>query len=70
MYPLTGAICVKMLKNLFRNIKYEIILEVIKNNHFQAYEKEYWRLSGYKRIILQQTKHLQEAKGNVFVKKK
>ena len=26
-------------------------LEVIKNNHLQAYEKEYWRLSSYERII-------------------
>ena len=30
---------------------YEIILEVFKSNHLQAYKKEYWRLSGYKRII-------------------
>ena len=41
----------KRRKNLFRNIKYEITLEVLKINHQQAYEKEYWRLSGYKRII-------------------
>ena len=34
-------------KNLFRNIKYEIILEVFKSNHLQAYEKEYWRLEEY-----------------------
>ena len=26
-------------------------MEVFKSNHLQAYEKEYWRLSGYKRII-------------------
>ena len=38
-------------KNLFRNIKYQVILEVFKSNHLQAYEKEYWRLSSYKRII-------------------
>ena len=25
-------------------IKDEIILEVLKSNHLQAYEKEYWRL--------------------------
>ena len=37
--------------DLFRNIKDKIILEVFKSNHLQAYEKEYWRLSGYKRII-------------------
>ena len=33
-------------KDLFRNIKDEIILEVFKSNHLQAYEKEYWRLGG------------------------
>ena len=38
-------------KNLFRNIKYEIILEVFKSNYLQAYGKECWRLSGYERII-------------------
>ena len=31
-------------KDLFRNIKYEIILEVFKLNHLQVYGKEYWRL--------------------------
>ena len=34
-----------------RNIKDEIILEVFKSKHLQAYEKESWRLSGYKRKI-------------------
>ena len=33
-------------KDLFRNIKDEIILEVFKSNHLQAYEEEYWRLAG------------------------
>ena len=33
-------------KDLFRNIKDEIILEVFKSNHLQAYEEEYWRLGG------------------------
>ena len=33
-------------KDLFRNIKDEIILEVFKSNQLQAYEKEYWRLGG------------------------
>ena len=33
-------------KDLFRNIKNEIILEVFKSNHLQAYEEEYWRLGG------------------------
>ena len=37
--------------DLFRKIKDKIILQVFKRNHLQAYEKEYWRLSGYKRII-------------------
>ena len=32
--------------DLFRNIKVQIILEVFKSNHLQAYEKEYWRLGG------------------------
>ena len=32
-------------EDLFRNIKDDIILEVFKSNHLQAYEKEYWRLS-------------------------
>ena len=27
------------------------MLEVFKSNHLQAYEKEYWRLSGYDKII-------------------
>ena len=40
VYPLTSDICIKMKENLFRNIRYQIILEVIKNNHLQAYEKE------------------------------
>ena len=31
-------------------MKDEIILEVFKSKHLQAYEKEYWRLSGYERI--------------------
>ena len=38
-------------KNLFRNIKDEIILDAFKSNHQQAYEKEHWRLRGYERII-------------------
>ena len=33
-------------KDLFKNIKDEIILEVFKSNHLQAYEKEYWRVGG------------------------
>ena len=36
---------------LFRNIKDKIILEVFKSNHLQAYEKEYWKVSGHERII-------------------
>ena len=32
-------------EDLFRNIKDDIILEVFKSNHLQAYEKEYLRLS-------------------------
>ena len=44
-------------KNLFRNIKYEIILEIFKSNHQQAYGKEYWRLSGDKRIIREDRKN-------------
>ena len=39
-------------KNLFRNIKDEIILEVFKINHRKAYEKtKHWRLRGYEKII-------------------
>ena len=58
--PLDVSINLRLLsasrctKKLFRNIKYEIILEVFKSNHLQAYGKEgkeYWRLSRYKRII-------------------
>ena len=37
--------------DLFRNIKYKIILEVFKSNHLQAYENEYWGLSCYESII-------------------
>ena len=33
-------------KDLFRIIKDEIILEVYKSNHLQAYEEEHWRLGG------------------------
>ena len=52
MYPLTGAICIKMQeKKLFKNIKYEVTLEVFKSNHLQAYGKEHWNPSSYKRII-------------------
>ena len=29
--------------------KNEIILEVFRSKHLQAYEKEYWRSSGYER---------------------
>ena len=50
-YPLTGTISFKMQEKLIRNIKYKITLEVFKSNHLQTYEKDYWRLSGYKRII-------------------
>ena len=49
MYPLTGAICIKMQEKLIQKyqITYEIILEVFKSNHLQAHEKEYWRLKEY-----------------------
>ena len=33
------------------------MLEVFKSNHLQAYGKEYWRLSGYKRIISEDHKN-------------
>ena len=71
-------------KKLFRNIKYEIILEVFKTNHLKVYEKEYWILSCYERIIredhqnlsfpqkrniLQKTKCFQEEMGKFLVKK-
>ena len=47
MYPFTGAIYTKMQeKDLLRNIKDEIILELFKSNHLQAYEKEYGTLGG------------------------
>ena len=48
MHPLIGTIC---RKNLLRNIKDKIILEVFKSNHPQANQKEFWRLSGYEKII-------------------
>lgn len=35
----------KHRKELFRNIKVKIILEVFKRNHMFTYEKEYWRFS-------------------------
>ena len=35
----------KCRKELFRNIKVKIILEVFKRNHMFTYEKEYWRFS-------------------------
>ena len=34
------------MKDLFRNIKDEIILEVFKSNYLQTYEKEDWRPGG------------------------
>ena len=48
MCSLTGAIDIKTQKKviLFRNLKDEIILEVFKNKHLQAYGKEHWRLNG------------------------
>ena len=51
MHLLTGAISIKLQEKLFRNIKYEIILEVFRSIYLQEYEKEYWRLTGYKRAI-------------------
>ena len=33
-------------KDLLRNTKDEIILEVFKSKHLQAFEEEYWRLGG------------------------
>ena len=66
MYPLTGDICIKMqekrIHKCHTDIKDDIILEVFKSNHMQAYEKEYWILM--LRIIFQQTKPLQEKMGN------
>ena len=69
--------------NLFSNIKAEIILEVFKSKHLRAYEKQYWRLSAYERIIredhlfpwqivnvLWQTKRLQEEMRKVCCKKR
>ena len=38
-------------KNLFRNIKYDDTGSIFKSNNLQPYEKEYWKLSGYERII-------------------
>ena len=32
-------------------------MEVLKSNHLQAHGKEYWRLSGYKRIIREDHKN-------------
>ena len=52
-------------KNFFRNIKYEIILEAFKSNHLQAYEKEYWRLSGYKKVI-REDRHRRKEKKEIF----
>ena len=60
MYPLTGGIWINMqekLRNIklrkFRNIKYEIILELNTSsnhpsvsNHLQVYGKHYWILGG------------------------
>ena len=41
MYPLTGAICIKMDEKLTQ--KYQIWDHTDQNqNHLQAYEKEYW----------------------------
>ena len=45
MYPFIDATS-RCRKGLFRNFKDEIILEVFKSNHLQAYEKEYWKLGG------------------------
>ena len=75
----------RYMKDFFRNIKDEIILEVFKSNHLQAYEEEYWQLGGrfaknnegrppklslrQKRNILRQTKLLQEEMGNFCVKR-
>ena len=32
-------------------------MEVFKRNHLQAHGKEYWRLSGYKRVIREDRKN-------------
>ena len=39
-------------------VKDKIILEIIKSNYMQAYEKEYLGLSSYKRIIKKDQQYL------------
>ena len=45
------ALSTSRCSKYFRNIKDEIILEVFRSKHLQAYEKEYWRLRGDKRLM-------------------
>ena len=50
MCPLTGAIFIKVQEKLIQ--KYQMWGHTGSiQKHMQAYEKEYWRLSSYKRII-------------------
>ena len=73
MYLLTGAICIKMQEKLIQ--KYQIWDHTGSNQkQLQAYEKEYRRLSSYKRIIREDHQNclkncLQEEMGNFFVEK-
>ena len=69
MYPLTGAIYIKMKENLFRNIKYEIKTEVFKSNHLQTSGKTTRTVCSRKEKYLKQKKCLREEMGNFFVKK-
>ena len=53
-------------KNLFKNFKDEIILEVFKINHLQAYEKEHWRLRGYEKIVKEEHQNCLLHKREIF----
>ena len=60
MYPLslTGAIYIKMQEKIIQ--KYQIwdhTGSIHHSNHLQAYGKEYWRLNGYKKIIMEDHKN-------------
>ena len=80
MYPLTGAICIKMQKKLIHRYQRWDHTGSIQKQTSAGIWKKYWKLSGYERIkkedqqncmlvrpkrdILRQTKGLQDKMGN------
>ena len=63
MYPLTGAICIKIKERLAEISKMRSYWKFSKATIFPAYEREYWRLSDYERIIRKTNKTVCSTEG-------